>query len=81
MRIDLTPPATPCSAPAGALRPRLVGLAEAARYFGKSKNTFKKDVASLLKPIPFPGQRGRRKILYDVRELDRLIDALGNLRR
>ena len=57
---------------APALAPRLLSLAEAARYCGVSKETFLAHVRPQVGPVPIGA-----RILWDRHALDRWLDAAG----
>ena len=53
---------------------RCLSIAEAANYVGVSVNTFEKLCADGI--MPPPRRLGERKVVWDVRSLDRYIDEL-----
>jgi hypothetical protein len=61
----------------GALQPRLLDLSAAAAYLGLSSWTIRDliDRGALTRVrVPLPGGRELKRVLLDVRDLDKLID-------
>ena len=57
---------------------RLLSVTEAARYLGLSPATIRIGVAPKSKrPFPVKCKRIGRKVLFDIRDLDRYVDGLG----
>ena len=54
---------------------RLIGEADAARYLGRSKTTFREQVRA--GKLPAPTDQSTRRRLWDKRVLDRHVDSLS----
>lgn len=57
-------------------KPRLLGMAEAAAFLGVSPRTFEKFWRSYQMPQP---HRIGRRLLWDVKLLDRYVDVLSGI--
>jgi hypothetical protein len=59
------------------IRPRLVGVRDAARYLGLAPKTLRNRTGPrAADPLPIPVKRIGAKVLFDVADLDKFIDSL-----
>jgi hypothetical protein len=59
------------------VRPRLVGIEDAARYLGIAPKTIRNRIGPKAKnPLPVKPKRIGGKVLFDLRELDEYADSL-----
>jgi hypothetical protein len=59
------------------IKPRLVGITDAARYLGLAVKTLRNRTGpKATDPLPIPVKRIGKKVLFDVADLDQFIDSL-----
>ena len=59
------------------VRPRLVGVDDAARYLGLAPKTLRNRTGPrATDPLPVPIKRIGKKVLFDVKDLDHYVDSL-----
>ena len=61
-----------------ALRKRLLSVEETALYLGLSSRTIYNAIAPKSKnPFPIKPRRWGKRVMFDVRDLDRYVDSMG----